>query len=82
MTLGNFLYQTDNAYYSPKAFIDSEDSNGRIKPAHWRRGHLLDLENNCFQSLNATCGSRYTNSVVEIQENLKKYVNNKEGRLP
>lgn len=82
MTLHNFLYQTDNNYYSHKGFIDSEDSNGRIKSGHWRTRHLVDMKNNCFQNLNAICGSPYSNSAVEIRENLKKYVNNKEESLP
>ena len=74
MTLQNFLHQTDNAYYTPKGIIYSEDSNGRIKPGHLRTGLLVDMENNCFQNLNAICGSCYSNSALEMQENLNKYV--------
>lgn len=81
-TLHNFLCQTDNAYYSPQGFINSEDSNGKIKPAHWRTGHLVYMENNCFQNLNAIHGSCSSNSAVEMLENLKKYVNSEEGSLP
>ena len=40
------------------------------------------MENNCFQNLNAIHGSCSSNSAVEMQENLKKYVNSEEGSLP
>ena len=74
MTLQNFLHQTDNAYYTPNGIIYSEDSNGRIKPGHLRTGLLVDMENNCFQKLNAICGASYSNSTLEMQEDLNKYV--------
>ena len=37
MTLQNFFHQTDNAYYTSKGIIYSEDSNGRIKLVIWEQ---------------------------------------------
>ena len=80
MTLHNFLRQIDSAYYSPEGFIDSEDSNGRIKPGRWRTWYLVDMENNCFQNLNAIRSSCCSNGTVVMRESFKKYVNSEEGR--
>lgn len=81
MTLHNFLRQTDNAYYSPQGFVDSESSDGAIKVGQWRTAHLIDSENNCFQKLQAIRGSRYSNK-VGMRETLKDYLNSEEGSLP
>ena len=81
MVLPNFLRQTDNAFYSPQGFVDSEDSNGEIKPGQWRSGDLPETANNCFKSLRALRGSRYGKEAFEMWENLKSYLNNQDGSL-
>ena len=71
MVLHKLLRQTDNAFYSPQGFVDSEDSNGEIKLGQWRSGNLSETENNCLQILRAAPGSRYGREAFEMGENLQ-----------
>ena len=37
IALHNYLRLTDNAVYTPVGFVDSQASNGEIRPGEWRR---------------------------------------------
>ena len=82
LALHNYLRQTDNAFYSPQGFMDSEESSGNVRPGLWRSASESDEGRNCFQRLKKVKGSRYSNDAIHMRENLKKYVNSDVGSLP
>ena len=80
MCLHNYPRGTNNACYCPAGFVDSEDTTGEIHPGEWRT--IVQEESN--GALRPVCrprGSRYPQSAVNIQKNLKEYVKSPEGAL-
>ena len=61
--------------YCHAGFVDSESSIGEIIPGDWRN------DVNDFRDVTPIRGSRYSLGVIEMRENLKNYLNNKEGSL-
>ena len=51
----NYLRQTQNAIYCPADFVDSENSNGQIKPGHWRE-KLIENKNALLTNLTPVRG--------------------------
>ena len=79
ISLHNYLRQTENASYCPFGFIDSESSNGAIKPGDWRSA--LHGEG-CLQNVRPVRGSRPHRSATDIREALVTYVNSDIGMVP
>ena len=82
MTLHNYLRQTDNAFYSPTGFTDSDDGSGVIRLGEWRSTQATGDENGCFRQLRGVRGSRYGNDAIKMRETLTSYVNSEDGCLP
>lgn len=81
MCLHNYLRQTENAIYCPTGFVDSEDSNGRIKPGEWRS--IVDADARAgLQDIPRVRGSRYAGSAAEMRDALKEYLNSADGCVP
>ena len=79
LALHNYLRKTENAYYSPTGFVDSEDKNGSIISGQWRSGSAHETGLN---DLRPVRGSRYGNDALYGRELLKNYVNSAEGSVP
>ena len=67
--LHNYLKQTDNAYYTPKEFVVSESSSGRIVHGQWRSSIT-----NSIQNIRPVRGSKYTKTAVQTREKLTKHL--------
>ena len=65
-----YLKQTDDAYYTPKGFVDSESSSGRIVPGQWRNS----IETNSIQNIRPVRGSKYTKTAVLTREKLTEHL--------
>ena len=78
LALHNYLRLTDNAYYSPGGFVDSEDQEGKKLSGGWRSTNSID---DAFGNLRPVHGPRYGIDAAETQELLKKYVNSEEGSV-
>ena len=76
--LHNYLRLTDNAFYCPAGFVDSEAGTGEIKPGDWRKlvrgGHAMQNSSNLK-------GRRLKHTAVDIRNALKDYVNSDTGAV-
>ena len=76
--LHNYLRQTENAFYAPAGFVDSESSSGCIKPGEWRK----IVEADCaFRPIQRVRGSRYSGTALKMRDALKDFVNSDHGSL-
>ena len=82
LALHNYLRLTENAYYSPSGFIDSEDKNGNIIPGEWRQQRPTGEQHGGLRELRPVRGSRSRNDAVLTRDQLKEYVNSEEGSVP
>ena len=82
LTLHNYLRQTENAFYPPSGFIDSENDCRIIIPGSWRS----DIDGNrlggALQNLRSVRGSGYCVDAISQRDYLKKYVNSEGGSVP
>ena len=79
IALHNYLRITDNAYYTPSGFVNSEDKDGNFKPGEWR-----SLSSNYDVGLVPVPnvrGSRSRENALKTRDKLKDYLNNEEGSL-
>ena len=81
IVLHNYLRVTENATYSPVGFVDSENSNGEIKPGHWRSTVNTNKQSSLLSDIQPVRGSRYREDALSMRDGLKDYVNSKEGEL-
>ena len=76
--LHNYLRQTNNAYYCPAGFVDSQDCTGQIQPGKWRS--IVDcLRNGALRPLPHPRGTRYPQSAVIVKNLMKRYFNSEHG---
>ena len=68
----------DNAVYTLVCFVDSQASNGEIRPSKWR--HIVDNVTG-MSSIPNVRGSRYSNNATGMREALKLYVNKETGSV-
>ena len=77
LALHNYLRLTDNATYTPKGFVDSEDSTGNVTVGKWRKNvdvyGLVNLPN--------VRGSRHSEDDLSMRDALKAYVNSSLGKV-
>ena len=77
LALHNYLRLTDNATYTPKGFVDSEDSTGNVTVGKWRKNvdvyGLVNLPN--------VRGSRHSEDDLPMRDTLKAYVNSSLGKV-
>ena len=59
IVLHNYLRVTENASYSPVGFVDSENSNGEIKPGHWISTVNTNKQSSLLSDIQPVRGSRY-----------------------
>ena len=78
VSLHNYLRLTDNSYYSPSGFIDSEDNTGHIRPGDWREMVSSDL--GALQPLQPRSG-RTSYDANEIRNTFKEYFVSAEGQV-
>ena len=67
LDLHNYLRLTDNAIYSPKGFVDSEDSTGNVTVGKWRK----NADANGLVNLPNVRGSRYSEDALSMRDELK-----------
>ena len=72
LALHNYLRLTDNATYCPFGFVDSFDSNGKLKQGKWR---ALNVDNRDLLPISRVKGSRYREDATGIRKALIEYVN-------
>ena len=82
LALHNYLRLTENAYYSPSGFIDSEDKDGNIIPGEWRQQRPNEEQCGGLRELRPVRGSRARNDAVLMRDQLKDYLNSEEGSVP
>ena len=75
----NYLRLTDNAYYTPSGFVDSEDKDGHFKPGEWRS--LISNYDGGLVPVPNVRGSRSRENPLKIRDKLKDYLNSEEGSL-
>ena len=80
LALHNYLKLTDNAYYSPAGFIDSEDKHGNLLPGEWRL--LNGRGGNGLVDVSPVRGSRIRKDALQTRNRLKDFLNSEEGKLP
>ena len=87
LALHNYLRLTENTYYSPAGFVDSESSIGRTilrkkkkNPEDWLNDVNEELCNG-FSNARKIHGSKYSLGAIEMRENLKNYLNSKKGSV-
>ena len=80
LALHNYLRLTENTYYSPAGFVDSESSIGRTIPGDWLNDVNEELCNG-FSDARKIHGSKYSLGAIEMRENLKNYLNSKKGSV-
>ena len=82
MALHNYLRQTNNALYTPAGFIDSESSDGALKPGSWRND-LPENQLHCaLQNIPPLRGCRYRDECIHMRDSLKDYLNSEQGSVP
>ena len=77
LALHNYLRLTDNATYTPKGFIDSEDSTVNVTAGKWRK----NADGNGLVNLPNVRGSRYSEGALSMRDALKTYVNSPLGKV-
>ena len=78
--LHNYLRLTDNAYYVPGGFVDSEDSTGNIIQDDWRTA--ADGKSGALQSVSiGRAHNRSSFDANEVREKFKKFFLSAEGSL-
>ena len=77
LALHNYLRLTDIATYTPKGFVDSEDSTGNITVGKWRKNE----DANELVNLPNVRGSRYSQDALSMRDALKAYVNSPLGKV-
>ena len=77
LALHNYLRLTDNATYTPKGFVDSEDSTGNVTVGKWRK----NADANGQVNLPNVRGSRYSEDALSMTDALKAYVNSPLGKV-
>ena len=77
LALHNYLRLTDNATYTPKGFIDSEDSTGNVTVGKWRK----NADANGLVNLPNVRGSRYSKDALSMRDALKAYVNSRLNKV-
>ena len=77
LALYNYLRLTDIATYTPKGFVDSEDSTGNVTVGKWRKNE----DANELVSLPNVRGSRYSQDALSMRDALKAYVNSPLGKV-
>ena len=75
--LHNYLRLTDNAFYTPAGFVDSETRTGEIRPGDWR--NLVPKDS--LQQPAKLKGRRIKESALQIRDSLKDYVNSDIGAV-
>ena len=77
MFLQRYLRLADNATYTSKGFVDSEDSTGNVTVGKWRKNvdvyGLVNLPN--------VRGSRHSEDDLSMRDALKAYVNSSLGKV-
>ena len=77
LALHNYLRLTDIATYTPKGFVDSEDSTGNVTVGKWRKNE----DANELVNLPNVRGSRYSQDALSMRDALKAYVNSPLGKV-
>ena len=77
LALHNYLRLTDNATYTPKGFIDSEDSTGNVTVGKWRK----NADANGLVNLPNVRDSRYSKDALSMRDALKAYVNSRLNKV-
>ena len=80
LALHNYLRLTENAKYIPSGFADSEDSDGNIVPADWRKDVQSGIS--ALEEIASLRGSRAKKSALGARAALKDYLISKEGSVP
>ena len=79
LALHNYLCQTSNASYTPAGFVDSECSDGSIKPGEWR---AMIPNNGGLQPVKPVRGSRPREECVRMRNDIKDYFLTESGKIP
>ena len=82
LALQNYLRLTNNAYYCPAGFTDSEDQNWNIKQGEWPSAVDGGQSVGNMLPLLPVRGRRYQNDALSMRDALKTYVNREEGSVP
>ena len=77
LALHNYLRLTDNATYTPKGFVDSEDSTGNVTVGKWHK----NADANGLVNLLNVRGSKYSEDALSMKDALKPYVNSPLGKV-
>ena len=67
LALHNYLRLTDNAYYIPSGFVDSEGKDGNFLPGEWRLPKENGLSNNALVDLPRVRGSQSRHDPLETR---------------
>ena len=76
LALHNYLRLADNATYTSKGFVDSEDSTGNVTAGKWCK----NADANGLVNLPNVRGSRYSEVALSMGDALKAYVNSPLGK--
>ena len=77
LSLYHYPRLTDNANYTPKGFVYSEDSTGNVTVGKWRK----NADANGLVNLPNVRGSRYSKDALSMRDALKAYVNSRLNKV-
>ena len=77
LALHNYLRLTDSATYTPKGFVDLEDSTGNVTVGKWHK----NADANGLVNLPNIRGSRYSEDALSMRDALKAFVNSPLGKV-
>ena len=77
LALHNYLRQTHNAFYTPYGFIDTELTDGTIKPGEWR----AEQPSGSFRPVRPVRGSRPRDDSVKMREGIREYFSSPDGSV-
>ena len=78
LALHNYLPLTSNAMYTPSGFVDSESGGGSIHLGEWRNRDIAQG----FNSIRPVRGNRNRLEVVQMRDEINKYLISEEVSLP
>ena len=82
LTLHNYLRQTENAFYLPSVFSNSENDCGTVISGSWRSGIDGNRFRRALQNLRPFRGSRYCVDAISLRDYLNEYVNREDRSVP
>ena len=77
--LHNYLKQLENANYTPRGFVDSEDANGNFLAGTWRS--IVSTDESALHPIKKRSCNNFSKSAKATRDSFKTYFNSKAGSV-